>query len=169
MPLAQVQEWIGGLARQRESSFRVRQHPYGVGHRSHLASVLRADGIILIAASLAGVVLMSRVRHVVRWRPVGAAATFLLAAVAGVVGSQLTGHLTPAVVAFAALLVAGMAVTFLLERKADGQASGDDQSSGTADEGPGRSDLRGARGVQVGDNNRQVNYFGTQAEAERRE
>jgi hypothetical protein len=86
-----------------------------------------------------------------------------------VVGNQLTGHLTPAVVAFAALLVAGMAVTFLLERKAGGQTSGDDQSSGTADEGPGRSDLRGARGVQVGDNNRQVNYFGTQAEAERRE
>ena len=59
---------------------------------------------------------MSRVRRVVRWRPVGAAVTFVLAAVAGVVGSQLTGHLTAAVVAFVALLAAGMAVTFLLER-----------------------------------------------------
>ena len=36
----------------------------------------------------------------------------------------------------------------------------------TADEaGGGRYDLRGARGVQVGDSNRQVNYFGAESEA----
>ena len=62
---------------------------------------------------------MARVRHSVRWRPAGAALAFLLAAVAGVVGSQLTGDLTVALVVFVALLAAGMAVTFVLERHAE--------------------------------------------------
>ena len=97
--------------------------------------------------------IMARVRRGVRWRPVGAAATFLLAGLAGVVGNQLTGHLTVALVVFVVLLAAAMAVTFLLERR----ASDDDQGTGGAD---GTHDLRGARGVQIGDNNRQTNYFG---------
>ena len=86
--------------------------------------------------------------------------TFVLAAVAGVVGNQLTGHLTWALVAFVVLLAAGMAVTFLLERNADGRRSGEDQSSGAAGELGRTYDLWGARGVQVGNDNRQTNYFG---------
>jgi hypothetical protein len=113
---------------------------------------------------------MARVRHSIRWRPVGAAATFLLAAVAGVVGNQLTGHLTVALVAFVVLLAAGMAVTFLLERRAGGQASDGDQGSRAADQpGGGTYDLRGARGVQIGDRNRQANYFGRESKPDRRE
>ena len=102
---------------------------------------------------------MARVRHAARWRPAGAAATFVLAAVAGVVGNQLTGHLTVALVVFVVLLAAGMAVTFLLERHADGRAAGEDQGAGDAGA---RADIRLARRarVQVGDGNRQTNYFG---------
>ena len=108
---------------------------------------------------------MARVRHGVRWRPAGAAATFVLAAVAGVVGNQLTGHPSVALVAFVVLLAAGMAVTFLLERHAGGQAADDDQSAG--EPGGGAYDLRGARGVQIGDGNRQTNYFGSGSEPDR--
>jgi hypothetical protein len=112
-----------------------------------------------------GVMVMARVR---RWRPAGAAATFVLAAVVGVVGNQLTGHLTVALVAFVVLLVAGMAVTFMLERHASGQASDDDQAIGGAAGEPsgGTYDLRGARGVQIGRDNRQENYFGPESEPE---
>ena len=60
-----------------------------------------------------------------RWRPAGAAATFVLAAVAGVVGNQLTGHLSVALALFVVLLAAGTAVTFLLERHAGERASGE--------------------------------------------
>ncbi len=102
---------------------------------------------------------MARVRHVVRWRPVGAAVTFVLAAVAGVVGNQLTGHLTGALVAFAGLLVAGMVVTFLLERSASGQTSAEERGTRAIGERGRAWDVRGARGVQIGDGNRQVNYF----------
>ena len=109
---------------------------------------------------------MARVRYSARWRPAGAAVTFVLAAVAGVVGNQLTGHLTVALVAFVVLLAAGMAVTFLLERSAGGRASGEDQDAPTAGEPSGAFDLRGARGVQVGDGNRQTNYFGAESEPE---
>jgi hypothetical protein len=109
---------------------------------------------------------MARVRHSARWRPVGAAVTFILAAVAGVVGNQLTGRLTVALVAFVVLLAAGMVVTFLLERSAGGRASGGDQDATPAGEASGTLDLRRARGVQVGDDNRQVNYFGAESEPE---
>lgn len=102
---------------------------------------------------------MARLRHSAHWRPAGAAVTFVLAAVAGVVGNQLTGHLTVALVVFIVLLAAGMAITFLLELPADGLAAGEDRDA-AADEPSGRFDLRGARGVQVGDRNRQTNYFG---------
>lgn len=101
-------------------------------------------------------------RRAARWRPVGAAATFFLAAVAGVAGNQLTGHLTVALAAFVVLLVAGVAVSFFLERYAGGQASseGKDTDGG---EPHGAVDLRGARGVQVGDGNQQTNYFGPES------
>jgi hypothetical protein len=126
-------------------------------------------GHILIAESL-GVVVMARVRRAARmWRPAGAAATFVLAAVAGVVGNQLTGHLTVALVAFVVLLAAGIAVTFLLERSAGGRASGEDQGTSAAGRPRARYDLRGARGVQVGDGSRQVNYFGDEPGPGRRE
>jgi hypothetical protein len=100
---------------------------------------------------------------------VGAAATFVLAAVAGVVGNQLTGHLTWALVAFAVLLVAGMAVTFMLERYAGGRAPGEGQGTGAAAGPGGAYDLRGARGVQFGEGSRQVNYFGDESGPDRRE
>jgi hypothetical protein len=116
-----------------------------------------------------GVVVMARVRYSERWRPAGAAVTFVLAAVAGVVGNQLTGHLSVALVAFVVLLAAGMAVTFLLERSAGGRASGEDRPAAPAapaGEPCETFDLRGARGVQVGDVNRQTNYFGAESEPE---
>lgn len=117
-------------------------------------------GHILIAASLGGVMVMARIRHALRWRAAGAAATFLLAAVAGVVGNQLTGHLNWALVAFVVLLTAGMAVTFVLERHAGGRVSGEDQGTGSAGGPGGTFDLRSSRGVQIGEGNRQTNYFG---------
>lgn len=112
---------------------------------------------------------MARVRHAARWRSAGAAATFVLAAVAGVLGNQLTGHLTVALVAFVVLLAAGVAVILLLERSAGGRASGEDQGTGGIGAPGGQYDLRGAHGVQVGDGNRQVNYFGDELESDRRE
>jgi hypothetical protein len=113
-----------------------------------------------MTTSLGGVVVMAPVRHGVRWRAAGAAATFVLAAVVGVVGNQLTGHLTWALVAFVVLLAAGMAVTFLLEQHAGGRAPTEDQGTDGAGRSDGTYDLRGARGVQVGDDNQQTNYFG---------
>lgn len=104
--------------------------------------------------------------HSIRWRSAGAALAFLLAAVAVVVGSQLTGDLTVALVVFVALLAAGMAVTFVLERHTDGHLSSGDHDVGGGE--PGRvCDLRGVRGMQVGDGNRQLNYF--VSEPDRRE
>jgi hypothetical protein len=113
---------------------------------------------------------MARVRHGVRRRPAGAAATFLLAAVVGVAGNQLTGHLSVALAAFAVLLVAGMTVTYLMERGAGGRTSDSDKAKGATSEEPGgRYDLQGAWGVQFGDHNRQVNYFGAEPEQAHRE
>jgi hypothetical protein len=112
--------------------------------------------------------MMARAQRTVRWRPVGAAATFALAAVAEVVGNQLTGHLTWALVVFVVLLTTGMAVTFLLERHSDGQASDDDQRGDAGEPGDGTYGLWAAQGVQVGDGNRQSNYFGPGPEPGRR-
>jgi hypothetical protein len=90
---------------------------------------------------------MARVR-----RAVGAALTFVVAAVAGVVGNQVSGAWW-ALVVFVVLLLVGGGVTYWLEHTsvADGPVGG---GSGAA------VDLRGARGVQIGDRNRQVNRFG---------
>lgn len=104
--------------------------------------------------------MMARAQRAVRWRPVGAAATFALAAAAGVVGNQLTGHLTWALAVFVVLLTTGMAVTFLLERHSDGQASDGDQRDDAGEPGGETYGLRGAQDVQVGNGNRQSNYFG---------
>jgi hypothetical protein len=112
--------------------------------------------------------MMARERRTVRWRPVGAAATFALAAVAGVVGNQLTGHVTWALGMFVVLLTAGMAVTFLLERHLDGQASDDDRRDDADQPGGETHDPWAAQGVQVGDGNRQSNYFGPEPEPGRR-
>ena len=103
---------------------------------------------------------MVRVKHVVRWRSTGAAATFLLAATAGVVGNQLTGQLTPALVVFVVLVIAGMGITYLLERIASARGRDSTESETRAASDAGRIDLRGAQGVQVGDQNFQQNYFG---------
>jgi hypothetical protein len=119
------------------------------------------SGTILMHKSGWGVMRVARVWHAVWRRPAGAAAAFLLAAVAGVVGNQLTGHLTVALVAFIGLLTAGMAVVFLLEWRAGEHTSNDDQGAATDGE-PGCEayGLRGVQGIQVGDGNQQTNYFG---------
>jgi membrane protein implicated in regulation of membrane protease activity len=91
-----------------------------------------------------------------RLRAAGGAATFLLAAVAGVVGVQVTGHLTLALVIFAVLVLAGAAITYRLERRS-GERDGDNQGGRQG----GRYDLRGAQGVQIGGtHNEQTNDFG---------
>ncbi len=112
---------------------------------------------------------MARVEPAGRWRPAGAAVSFVLAAVAGVAGDRMTGRLTAALVVFVVLLAAGMTVTYLLERQARGRASGEDQGAGDQGEPGGRFDLRGARGVQFGEHNRQVNYFDAEPGPDRRE
>jgi hypothetical protein len=94
----------------------------------------------------------------VRWRPAGAALIFLLASVAGVAGNRITNHVTPALVIFAVLVIAGMLVTFALDRRVAKRETASRASS--AREGP-QVDARGARGIQIGDRNRQENYFGT--------
>jgi hypothetical protein len=109
---------------------------------------------------------MACVRHSARWRAAGAAVTFVLAAGAGVAGNQLSGHLTVALVTFILLLAAGMVVTFLLERSAGGRASGEDPGATAGGEPIRVFDLRGARRMQVGDGNRQTNYFGAESEPE---
>lgn len=111
---------------------------------------------------------MGRVRRSTRWRPTGAAVAFVLAAAAGVAGDQLTGHLTVALVVFVVLLAAGAAASFLLERSADSRMPDQGQGAGAGGSG-GTFDLRGAQGVQVGDGNRQVNYFGAEPGPDRRE
>ena len=93
---------------------------------------------------------MNRIRR----RSIAAAVTFALAAVSGVVGGKLTGRLTLALVVFAALVAVGTAVTFWMERTA-GSAANDDGPSSRL----GPVDLRGAKGVQVGDFNWQENRF----------
>lgn len=98
-----------------------------------------------------------RARH---WRSIGAATTFLLAALAGVAGNQLTGKLTPALAVFAVLIVVGMLVTFAVDRQARERGSDAEADGRPACGQGGFVDMRGARGVQVGEQNQQQNYFG---------
>jgi len=62
----------------------------------------------------------------------GAAATFAVAAVAGVVGGQLTGRITPALGVFAGLVVAGMLLTYWLDRSTRSSSPTDSGGSGGA-------------------------------------
>jgi hypothetical protein len=112
---------------------------------------------------------MARIKHSARWRPVGAAATFLLAAVAGVAGNQITGHVTYALAVFVVLAVAGVFVTYALDRHADGHDRPAPRGADGTGSGGTQVDLRGARGVQIGDRNRQHNYFGRDSESGPRE
>jgi hypothetical protein len=77
-----------------------------------------------------------------RWLSLGTAVTFAVAAVAGVVGGKVTGHLTPALIVFAVLVAAGMAVSYWVDRRS--RASSLDDDSSTA----GLVDARGAQKVQ---------------------
>lgn len=131
------------------------------------AAVFCADILRTAARLSVGVVMMARPGHTAGWQqPAGAAVTFVLAAVAGVAGNQLTGHLSVALVVFVVLLAAGMTLTFWLARSAGGRASEEDHDAAGTDEPRETIDLRRARGVQVGDGNRQVNYFGAASEPE---
>jgi len=103
---------------------------------------------------------MALVKHVARWRSAGAAATFLLAAAAGVTPHWLTGRLTPALVTFAVLVVAGMCVTYLLGCLAGARGSDEAGAERSAAGATGRIDLHGAQGVQICNHNRQQNHFG---------
>ncbi len=101
---------------------------------------------------------MGDVRWRKRRRSLGAALTFAVAAGAGVVGNQLTGGLTVALLVFAVLVFAGMLLTYLVDRGATDQStdrSGESEAAGEADS----VDLRGAQGVQIGDGNVQHNLF----------
>lgn len=84
----------------------------------------------------------------------------MVAAAAGVVGNRLTGRITPALVVFAALVVAGMLVTYWVDRAARARGAVEAEAEQAAAGKPGHADLRGAQGVQIGDRNRQENYFG---------
>ena len=78
----------------------------------------------------------------------GAAVTFAVAAVAGVAGGKVTGHLTPALAVFAGLVVAGMLISYWVDRGARADSPADDESSRGAVGAFGPIDLRGAQGVQ---------------------
>ena len=108
---------------------------------------------------------MARIRRVVRWRPAGAAVVFLLAAAAGVAGNQLTGRVTPALVVFAVLVVAGTAITYVLDRHATARGTVETETDPSTGSRTGPVTLHGVRGVQIGDHNRQQNYFGPSQDA----
>jgi hypothetical protein len=72
----------------------------------------------------------------------GAAVTFAVAAVAGVAGNRLTGQVTPALGAFAGLVVAGMLLTYWLDRSARSSGSSDGDGGGPC---PQVSDLGGVQ------------------------
>lgn len=125
---------------------------------------------LLSWVGIAGVVvIVGRIRHAGRWRAAGASVTFALAAVAGVAGNELTGHLVPALVSFAVLLVVGMVITYLMQRSEGAQGFGEKKGADIADWEGGKYDMRGARGVQIGDHNRQLNYFDVEPGSDRRE
>lgn len=71
----------------------------------------------------------------------GTALTFVVAAIAGVVGGKVTGDLTPALVIFAVLVVGGAAISYWVDRRSRA-------SSSDADPAAGLIDARGAGTVQ---------------------
>lgn len=75
----------------------------------------------------------------------GAAVTFAVAAVSGVAGNRLTGRVTPALLVFAGLVVAGMLVSYWVDRSTRTNAPAEGESSDHAARASRLSDLRGAR------------------------
>jgi hypothetical protein len=76
----------------------------------------------------------------------GAAITFGVAIAAGVVGNRLTGRVTPALLVFAGLVVAGMLLSYWVDRG----ARPDNTAAGRRDVGSatGRPALNDVRGIQ---------------------
>lgn len=72
----------------------------------------------------------------------GTAITFAVAAIAGVVGGRVSGHVTPALIVFVVLVIAGMAVSYWVDHRSREDKPDD---GGAA---PGLIDARGAREVQ---------------------
>jgi hypothetical protein len=84
---------------------------------------------------------MSQSRERTRRLSLGTAVTFVVAAIAGVVGGKVTGDLTPALVIFAVLVVGGAAISYWVDRRSRASSSDDDATAGLID-------ARGARTVQ---------------------
>jgi hypothetical protein len=72
----------------------------------------------------------------------GAAVTFAVAAVAGAAGNRVTGQVTLALGVFAGLVVAGMLLTYWLDRSARSSGPGDGDGGGPR---PQVSDLGGVQ------------------------
>lgn len=108
---------------------------------------------------------MRKARRVGRWMPLGAAAVFLVAGLAGVAGNHITGHVTLALAVFVILIVAGAVITYVLDRKATSRTESDTQEGIVDGREDGTVNLRGAQGVQIGNHNRQQNYFGPDRDA----
>lgn len=62
----------------------------------------------------------------------GAAITFAVAATAGVAGNRLTGRVTPALLVFAALVAAGMVLSYWIDRRGRQKNPTEGQGSGSA-------------------------------------
>jgi hypothetical protein len=93
-----------------------------------------------------------------RLRSAGAAATFVLAAVASVLGGEITNGALVGVISFIGVVIVGGCATYLVDR-----AAGEKDERGTLDCKSNEAwyaDLRGAEGVQLGDGNDQNNFFG---------
>ena len=103
---------------------------------------------------------MDKAERTSRRRPLGVAAVFLLAAVAVVVGNHITGRVTPALAVFAVLVASGMAITYVLDRRAMSHTAPDRQEGDPDGKAKGAADLPGAQGGQIGNHNRQQNYLG---------
>jgi hypothetical protein len=93
-----------------------------------------------------------------RWRAIGAAVAFVVAALADLMGAKVASRLTPALVTFA---VIGLALTYWPSRGQVKLNDGGESMGGLVNDSL-FGNLRGSQGGQVGDNNEQQNYFGSQ-------
>jgi len=83
-----------------------------------------------------------------------------VASAVAVAGGKVTGRLTLAVVVFAVLVVAGVLLTYLVDRRADSGEQGNRADDAAGAHAEARAvDVRGARGLQIGDSNVQLNLF----------
>lgn len=73
----------------------------------------------------------------------GAAITFGVAIAAGVAGNLLTGRVTPALLVFAGLLVAGMLLSYWVDRGARSDNAANNDDGGSATGSPALHDVRG--------------------------